>query len=91
MKAKQILVSGKVQGVGYRYFVLNCAVELGVYGTVKNLPSGEVEVIAVARPEIFDQFIKKLRQGPERSKVDNLLIQEFDSEKVDFSDFVVLI
>ena len=91
MKAKHILVSGKVQGVGYRNFVHTCAVELGVYGSARNLPSGQVEVFAKSDGEALQAFIQKLRQGPLRSRVENLEINDIKAETVDFSDFVILL
>lgn len=91
MKAKHILVSGKVQGVGYRNFVLNSALQLGVCGSVKNLRSGQVEVYAKAKASSLEDFIKNLRQGPLRSRVENLEINEVEAETVDFYDFVILL
>jgi acylphosphatase len=66
------LVTGRVQGVGYRYFTLQAAQELGVNGFVRNLPDGRVEVIAEAPDDVMARFEDKLREGPSFSSVSNL-------------------
>jgi len=49
---------GRVQGVGYRYFVTDCAREAGVCGFVKNKPDGSVLMVAEGREEALDVFLK---------------------------------
>ncbi len=63
------LVSGRVQGVGYRYFTLHAAEALGVSGFVRNLPDGRVEVVAEAADDVMRTFEEKLREGPSFSAV----------------------
>jgi acylphosphatase len=65
-------VSGHVQGVGYRYFVLEAAEALGVSGWVRNQFDGTVEVEAQADPETLDEFRARLRQGPPHAYVAEL-------------------
>ena len=48
MKRITAVVKGRVQGVGYRYFIAGCAKATGVHGYVKNLPDGTVELVAEA-------------------------------------------
>jgi acylphosphatase len=67
--ACRYLVSGRVQGVGYRYFTLRSAEALGVSGFVRNLEDGRVEVIGEASEEVLAEFEGKLRQGPAFSAV----------------------
>lgn len=50
--------------VGFRYFTRKRARELGVKGSVRNLPDGSVEVMASAPDEIFNGFLKELKSGP---------------------------
>lgn len=64
MPAYRFLVTGRVQGVGYRYFALRHAQELGVAGFVKNLPDGSVEVVAEAAEGALLSFEDRLRRGP---------------------------
>jgi acylphosphatase len=65
----RFLVSGQVQGVGYRYFTLRAAESLGVNGFVRNLPDGRVEVVAEAGDDAMNAFEEKLREGPSFSSV----------------------
>lgn len=60
----QAVVCGRVQGVGFRYFTLECARRLGVTGFVRNLPFGEVEVVAEGSPAALEQLKRDLEQGP---------------------------
>lgn len=55
---------GRVQGVGYRYFVSREAESLDVAGFVRNLPDGSVEVVAEATEEALSRFEERLREGP---------------------------
>ena len=67
-------ITGKVQGVGFRYFVLQQAQELGIKGWVSNKPNGDVEALAQGDKEDLDQFIAKVKQGPAFSRVDDLIL-----------------
>lgn len=58
------LVSGTVQGVGYRYFAMRTAQQMGVRGTVKNLRDGRVEVAAAADAKTMAAFLTELGRGP---------------------------
>lgn len=62
----KLIVSGKVQAVGYRDFVCDKAYELGIKGVVKNLKDGTVEIVAEADKDNMDLFIKsiKIREFP---------------------------
>lgn len=62
-------ISGRVQGVGYRAFVLRYARALRLSGSVRNLPSGQVEVIAEGEEEDLHHLIALLRQGPAAARV----------------------
>jgi acylphosphatase len=57
-------VRGRVQGVGYRYFVSREAESLDVAGFVRNLPDGAVEVVAEATETALATFEERLREGP---------------------------
>jgi acylphosphatase len=78
MEAKRyhIVVSGKVQGVGYRYFTRDAAQSLGLCGWVRNLRNGGVEIEAEGDQGDVDRLIEKLRQGPPLSRVLNVGVQE---------------
>jgi acylphosphatase len=52
---------GRVQGVGYRYFVTDCARETGVSGFVKNMPDGSVTIVAEGSDAALDQFVRMVQ------------------------------
>src|SRR5262249_60821609 len=58
------VVRGRVQGVGYRYFVLRQAEALGVAGYARNKPDGTVEIVAEAADDVLASFEERLREGP---------------------------
>jgi acylphosphatase len=62
-------ITGRVQGVGYRYFALLEAQTLGVAGFARNLPDGSVEVVAEGRAEAVRAFEERLREGPAFARV----------------------
>jgi acylphosphatase len=69
MPAYRYLVTGRVQGVGYRYFVLREAERLGLAGFARNLPDGSVEVVAEGAEEVLGQLETRLRAGPSFASV----------------------
>lgn len=72
MKTKKYLISGRVQGVGYRWFVHKQARAIGVTGTVRNLSDGRVEVIACGTDTQLELLEIKLHQGPSMARVDGI-------------------
>lgn len=72
---RYILISGKVQGVGFRHFTRQNALKLGVHGYAKNLPNGKVEVVAEADKATLDAFVSLLRKGPSASKVEDVKVE----------------
>jgi acylphosphatase len=80
MKSKQIIVTGKVQGVGFRNFTLNIATELRIVGWARNLLSSEVEILALAPADKMEVFLTKIKIGPSRAKVESIEIIDVDSK-----------
>ncbi|HSF40952.1 MAG TPA: acylphosphatase [Thermoanaerobaculia bacterium] len=76
MPACRLHLSGRVQGVGFRWFARKAARELGLAGRVRNLPDGRVEVEVAGDPEQLDAFRERLREGPPGSRVASLDEQE---------------
>ncbi|MGQ9731964.1 MAG: acylphosphatase [Candidatus Zipacnadales bacterium] len=68
-------VKGRVQNVGYRYYVRARAEALGLDGWVKNLPDGRVEVEAFGSPEALDRLVEALHEGPAGAWVQSVDIQ----------------
>ncbi len=67
-----ILIKGRVQGVGFRWFTQTLAEKLGVFGWVRNNYDGTVEIIAQGPEDILDDFINKLKSGPPSANVSSL-------------------
>jgi acylphosphatase len=67
------VVRGRVQGVGYRFFVIRSAVELGLTGWVANLPDGAVRCVAEGDHASLEAFAERLRAGPAAALVDAVL------------------
>ena len=64
-----VVIDGQVQGVGFRYFVLEKAEKLQVKGWVRNTSDGQVEVTAEGRKKTLDEFLEYLKQGPRMAYV----------------------
>ncbi len=69
---RRYLVTGQVQGVGYRFFVLNTAVRLGLRGFVRNLRDGRVEAVACGSAERLAAFCAELKRGPRFAAVESV-------------------
>ena len=74
----RLLVRGRVQGVGYRWFARDAAAGMGVAGWVRNLPDGRVEIEAESAPESVESFIRELQTGLPFARVDE--VQRSDIE-----------
>jgi acylphosphatase len=68
----RILVTGRVQGVGFRYFAATRARALGLHGYARNLPGGQVEVVAEGPRGDLDKLLDGLRYGPPGADVRGL-------------------
>jgi acylphosphatase len=66
-----IVISGMVQGVGFRYFVQHHARQLGLTGWVRNLPNGRVEIMAEGNRDFVESFIVYVQRGPHSAVVSN--------------------
>jgi acylphosphatase len=85
--ARLYAISGRVQGVGYRYFAQNAAQQLKVSGWVRNLAEGGVEVYAAGTPAQLDEFEGWLRKGPRFADVRSVGVSEAAVE--DASEFQI--
>ncbi len=82
------VVKGRVQGVGFRYFVRERAQALGATGWVRNLADGNVEVMAVALRPTLEELLIALREGPPGSQVSDIQTEWGDSTG-EFNGFAV--
>lgn len=71
-----IHVSGRVQGVGFRYSAMQKAGELGLTGYVRNLPGGSVLIEAEGEPGALDLLVEWCRQGPTWSRVERVEVEQ---------------
>ena len=74
-----IIVRGRVQGVGFRYFTFKWAERLGICGWVKNLFDGSVEIEAEGKKNDLNEFMKKVKEGPRFGYVETVEIVEIDA------------
>lgn len=71
-KRLRAVVQGRVQGVGFRYFVAERAHDLRLSGLCRNLRSGDVEVIAEGEEGALEAFLAALQAGPRASRVEGV-------------------
>lgn len=69
-------ITGRVQGVGYRYFVKQIAGENSVSGWVKNLSDGSVLVMARGEEAVMETFLDHLKEGPSMAAVENVSVSK---------------
>ena len=74
------LVRGRVQGVGFRWFVREAAERCGAEGIVRNLPDGRVECVARGNADCLSALEQQLRRGPSHSRVDDVERSELDAD-----------
>ena len=76
--ARRYLITGRVQGVGFRFFTEAAAAREGLHGWVRNLPDNRVEIVAEGDAEALQRFERHIRHGPPGARV----------EKVELDDMV---
>ncbi|MFP4555582.1 MAG: acylphosphatase [Bacteroidales bacterium] len=86
-KGVSINLYGKVQQVGFRYFVFKLASEVGVKGFVKNMPDGSVYVEAEGDPHQVDVFVEHCKIGPPHSQVTRFNVVSIPEQ--DFKEFTI--
>ncbi len=81
-----LVIDGRVQGVGYRMSAQIAAQNIALTGWVRNLPTGQVEVVAEGQLEQLDQFVKWAWQGPQFTEVHNIELTQ-QSATAEFTHF----
>ena len=76
MIARRLIVSRRVQGVGFRFFAERAARELALAGFVRNLPNGAVEAVAEGEEDAIARYVERLREGPRMGRVTDLRVEE---------------
>ena len=77
---KHLLISGDVQGVGFRHWLYTRAIKNRIYGWVKNKNNGEVEALLIGKDEDVKDMIKQCKLGPTLSNVKQVIIQDYQFE-----------
>jgi len=77
---KHLLIFGKVQGVGFRYWLYEKAIKKNIRGWVKNTITGQVEALLIGNDEDVNEVIKKCEKGPLSSNVTHVKIQDYKQE-----------
>jgi len=70
--ARRYVIGGRVQGVGFRFFVEAAGLREGIQGWVRNLPDGRVEIAAEGDRDAMERFERAIRQGPPHARVDDV-------------------
>jgi acylphosphatase len=90
MKIAHVFISGFVQGIGFRQFIRNNALGLGVSGWVRNLPDGRVEAVLQGGKEDIQKLIQLSRKGPFLAEVENVEVRwEKVNEKLEGFEIIM--
>ena len=77
--ARRYVIHGRVQGIGFRFFTRTAAGREGVYGWVRNVPDGRVEIEAEGEAEALERFEHHIRHGPPGARVERVDVTEADA------------
>ena len=77
---KHVIIIGKVQNVGYRYWLYQKAIKKNIRGWVKNKITGEVEALLIGNDKDVNEVIKQCEKGPHSSNVTQVKIQDYKQE-----------
>lgn len=86
MEQVHLIITGHVQGVGYRRFVMSHAQRFGLTGWVQNLPDGSVEIVAQGPRGTLEAFVQQCKRGPSLARVKGVDIT-WEEIKKKFPDF----
>lgn len=88
MRTLFITVKGKVQGVNFRYYTKQKAESIGVNGTVKNLPNGDVLITATGEEYQLNDLLSFCKEGPSRAIVEEVIKEEINLQQ--FAGFEII-
>jgi acylphosphatase len=86
--ARRLVISGRVQGVGFRYFTQDAAMREGVTGWVRNRPDGCVEAYVEGESEAVMRVERALRRGPPGARVEAVQVDDEEASGA-YSDFLI--
>ena len=81
IKTYNVLISGRVQGVGFRYFAASIAEKYDVRGYVKNRRDGKVKIVCQGEEEELQSFLDEVKKGPAFSVITDTAIEEVPEQK----------
>lgn len=82
METRRCIVRGRVQGVGFRWFVARNAEDLGVTGTVRNRSDGTVEAVLQSDSETaLESMIERIRKGPSSARVEDVAVEAVEADR----------
>jgi len=88
-KSIKMIVNGTVQGVFFRQFVKENADKMNVFGFVRNLISGDVEIVAEGDGTALESFVRVIQKGPQHAMIKNVQVEE-KKWTGEYKDFRVL-
>ena len=88
IKQYHLIIKGRVQGVGYRFYAQQYALKLGLTGWVRNLPDGCVEIIAEGDTSLLEQLYAWVKQGPRYAEVSSVDVNQLNTTDR-FSNFTI--
>ncbi|MBN1941306.1 MAG: acylphosphatase [Candidatus Diapherotrites archaeon] len=83
-----IIVTGRVQGIGFRFSTLTWAKQFGVVGWVRNNLDGSVEIVAEGEEQSLMGFVEKVKRGPSIARVSDCKV-EYEEPKNEFASFEI--
>ena len=86
--ARRLVISGRVQGVGFRWFTQEAAQREGVTGWVRNLPDGRVEAFVEGEAEAVERVDRALRRGPGGARIKDVYV-DIEEPSGSFKDFSI--
>ena len=86
---RRFVVSGRVQGVGFRWFVRSFAMRAGITGYARNLPDGTVEVLGQGTSELLATLEQRLREGPPQARPESVDVQTVAEGGPAFTSFEI--
>jgi acylphosphatase len=80
MTARRLIIEGRVQGVGYRWWAVGEARALGLRGWVRNRRDGSVELLAIGEADALDRLAGSCAEGPPGARVDRVAVSQTEEE-----------
>lgn len=91
METRRCVLRGRVQGVGFRWYVVRSARELGVRGTVRNRADGAVEALLQADdPQLLDAMVARMEEGPPAARVEDVQVEVVSEPETEYDEMRVV-